>query len=106
MLQRGLAVAVIAAASIAPAVAAATPHITAVRASTAPVIDGRLDDDAWRHAEFTTDFRQSDPHWGEPSTRRTEVAFVFDGRNLYEPDVMRALGFQYLAIGRQPVRVD
>jgi len=26
---------------------------------------------------------------------------VFDGRNLYEPDSMRALGFDYYPIGRQ-----
>jgi UDPglucose 6-dehydrogenase len=27
-------------------------------------------------------------------------AVVFDGRNLYEPDYMKALGFDYYAIGR------
>jgi UDPglucose 6-dehydrogenase len=30
---------------------------------------------------------------------------IFDGRNLYEPDVMREHGFTYLPIGRTPVRV-
>ncbi len=25
---------------------------------------------------------------------------IFDGRNLYDPDVMRKLGFQYFGIGR------
>jgi UDPglucose 6-dehydrogenase len=29
---------------------------------------------------------------------------VFDGRNLYDPEVMRAHGFTYFAIGRAPVR--
>jgi UDPglucose 6-dehydrogenase len=29
---------------------------------------------------------------------------IFDGRNLYEPEVMREHGFTYLAIGRSPVR--
>ena len=29
---------------------------------------------------------------------------VFDGRNLYDPEVMRAHGFAYFAIGRAPVR--
>jgi len=28
---------------------------------------------------------------------------VFDGRNLYEPDAMRELGFVHYAIGRAPV---
>ena len=30
---------------------------------------------------------------------------ILDGRNLYEPDVMREHGFAYLPIGRTPVRV-
>jgi UDPglucose 6-dehydrogenase len=29
---------------------------------------------------------------------------ILDGRNLYEPDVMREHGFAYLPIGRTPVR--
>ncbi len=29
---------------------------------------------------------------------------IFDGRNLYEPEAMRHLGFTYYAIGRPPVR--
>jgi UDPglucose 6-dehydrogenase len=29
---------------------------------------------------------------------------IFDGRNLYEPDVMREAGFTYFPIGRDPVR--
>jgi UDPglucose 6-dehydrogenase len=28
---------------------------------------------------------------------------VFDGRNIYEPDRMRRLGFEYYAVGRKPV---
>lgn len=28
---------------------------------------------------------------------------IFDGRNVFEPDKMRELGFSYLSIGRQPV---
>jgi UDPglucose 6-dehydrogenase len=30
---------------------------------------------------------------------------ILDGRNLYEPEVMREHGFAYLPIGRTPVRV-
>ncbi len=32
--------------------------------------------------------------------RRLKSPLVFDGRNLYEPSAMKALGFEYLAIGR------
>ena len=32
--------------------------------------------------------------------RRLKAPVVFDGRNLYEPAAMKALGFEYLAIGR------
>ncbi len=28
---------------------------------------------------------------------------VFDGRNIYEPERMRRLGFEYHSIGRKPV---
>jgi UDPglucose 6-dehydrogenase len=28
---------------------------------------------------------------------------IFDGRNLYEPERMRRLGFEYYSIGRKPV---
>ena len=28
---------------------------------------------------------------------------IFDGRNIWEPDRMRRLGFEYYSIGRKPV---
>jgi UDPglucose 6-dehydrogenase len=28
---------------------------------------------------------------------------IFDGRNLYEPDLIKALEFKYYSIGRRPV---
>ena len=28
------------------------------------------------------------------------IPIVFDGRNVYSPDAMRTLGFQYISIGR------
>ena len=28
---------------------------------------------------------------------------VFDGRNIYEPERMRRLGFEYHSVGRKPV---
>ncbi|MBN1827023.1 MAG: carbohydrate binding family 9 domain-containing protein [Candidatus Eisenbacteria bacterium] len=46
-------------------------------------VDGRLDEAAWRTAAFTGDLLQKDPDEGAPSTRRTEVAFLYDREALY-----------------------
>jgi len=46
-------------------------------------LDGRLDEAVWRNAPPATDFRQSQPHEGQPATQRTEVRFAFDGAALY-----------------------
>jgi len=46
-------------------------------------VDGRLDDDVWRQAVFSSDFVQREPIEGAPPTERTEVAFAYDGKNLY-----------------------
>lgn len=60
------------------------PSVThAVRASVAPVIDGRGRDVVWESAPAVTDFRVFDPvHDGDPSMR-TEARFAFDERNFY-----------------------
>ncbi len=42
------------------------------------------------------------PNWSAVS-RQLERPVVFDGRNLFEPKRMRAQGFDYFPIGRQPV---
>ncbi|MBL0174099.1 MAG: UDP-glucose/GDP-mannose dehydrogenase family protein [Ignavibacteria bacterium] len=47
------------------------------------------------------EFRQ--PDWGAVTSRLAE-AVVFDGRNIYDPEHMRALGFDYFSIGRAAVR--
>ena len=46
-------------------------------------MDGRLDDPAWAGASFVGAFTQRDPEEGQPSTLRTEVAFLYDGGSLY-----------------------
>ena len=46
------------------------------------------------------DFRQ--PDFGEMS-RRMATRLIFDGRNLYSPQEMRARGFAYHSIGKTPV---
>jgi UDPglucose 6-dehydrogenase len=47
------------------------------------------------------DFRN--PDFAEMA-KRMKRPVVFDGRNLYEPDLMREHGFTYYSIGRAPVR--
>ncbi|MBI2073593.1 MAG: carbohydrate binding family 9 domain-containing protein [Gemmatimonadetes bacterium] len=55
----------------------------AVRAATAPVVDGRLDDAIWQTARFFSDFVQKQPQEGAAPTERTEIAFVYDDDALY-----------------------
>jgi UDPglucose 6-dehydrogenase len=38
--------------------------------------------------------------------RRMQTPIVFDGRNLFDPDTMRDLGFQYYRVGRSPTKVN
>lgn len=47
------------------------------------------------------DFRN--PDFAE-MRRRMHEPLIFDGRNLYEPELMREHGFTYYSIGRAPVR--
>ncbi|WP_419949752.1 DUF5916 domain-containing protein [Candidatus Palauibacter sp.] len=46
-------------------------------------LDGYLDDAVWAEAEWVDGFWQREPNEGEPATRRTEVAFVFDDEALW-----------------------
>ena len=46
-------------------------------------LDGRLDEAVWQTAPPATDFRQAQPHEGQPATQRTEVRFAFDAAALY-----------------------
>jgi hypothetical protein len=59
------------------------PSATATRTAAPPVVDGRLDDEAWRAAPAMTDFVQSAPLDGEPATERTEVRILFDDEAIY-----------------------
>src|SRR5512136_2077772 len=78
--------------------------LTAVRASSPPVIDGRLDDRAWSEATPLSGFVQRDPDEGQPAIDDTFVRVAYDDDALYvgvhmvdrEPD----------AIGRQLSRRD
>ncbi|MEW5918054.1 MAG: DUF5916 domain-containing protein, partial [Gemmatimonadota bacterium] len=50
---------------------------------TAPVIDGRLDDEPWSGAQLYDGFVQRELREGEPVTERTEVRILTDGEALY-----------------------
>ena len=55
----------------------------AVRIDRAPKLDGNLDDPLWQLAKPVTDFRQREPHEGEPATERTEVRILYTRSAVY-----------------------
>jgi hypothetical protein len=57
--------------------------LVAARATSAIVIDGRLDDAAWRDAQIGRDFIQRAPDALQPATQRTEARIVVDEAALY-----------------------
>jgi hypothetical protein len=61
----------------------ATTVATAIRASSAPQIDGLEKDALWRDAVAVDGFRQFDPQEDVEPTHRTEARFAYDDRNLY-----------------------
>lgn len=82
--------------------AAERPTVAAVRLDEPGriTLDGRLNEDVWKHAMPANGFRQIDPLNGQPATERTEVRIVYTARALYlgvicfdsEPD--KWLGYQ------------
>jgi hypothetical protein len=48
-----------------------------------PVVDGRLEDGAWRYAPAITDFLQRNPIEGAAPSESTEVRFVYTDRDLF-----------------------
>ncbi len=58
-------------------------QVTATRAAEPPVIDGRLIDEPWSHAEPVSDFTQRDPDEGQPASERTEIRILYDNDALY-----------------------
>ena len=49
------------------------PEVRAARASGPISVDGRLDEEAWRHAPLATGFLQREPSEGSPATEPTEL---------------------------------
>jgi hypothetical protein len=63
---------------------AARPNIRPVRAARPPVIDGRLDDEAWQDALLPLgEWLTYNPLNGEKLAQSTEVRAAYDDRNLY-----------------------
>src|SRR6185436_18022180 len=59
------------------------PVFIPLKTSTPPVIDGVLDDEAWKSASVIDDFVQQLPEDKIPPTERTEVHITYDEDNLY-----------------------
>ncbi|MFC1492321.1 DUF5916 domain-containing protein [candidate division KSB1 bacterium] len=71
---------------------------TVKKVTGSPRIDGRLDDDVWKAAQFDAGFLQREPVEGAEPSERTEFAMIYDDDNLYigircfdsDPDAIRA----------------
>ncbi|CAN5839645.1 hypothetical protein BH11GEM2_BH11GEM2_36260 [soil metagenome] len=63
--------------------AAVRPIANAVRRSGPIVIDGRIDEDAWKSADVISDFRQFQPTEGARASQRTEVRILYDDQAIY-----------------------
>ncbi len=59
------------------------PSVSPERTTTAPRIDGTLDDPVWERATRITEFVQQRPLDGAPATEDTEVYIAYDNDNLY-----------------------
>lgn len=57
--------------------------VRAVRLAEPLVLDGVLDDAAYKTTEPFGDFIQQEPHAGSPATERSDVWVFFDDRNVY-----------------------
>ena len=55
----------------------------ATRVARAPVLDGKLDDDAWRDATVIDQFLEYEPNTGAVPRFRTELRVVYDNKFLY-----------------------
>jgi hypothetical protein len=81
--------------------AAAAPRASAIRTATAPEIDGRLDDAAWKDAPVITLFVQRDPDEGVPASEATEVRITYDDEAMYIAARMHDRGAVTSRLGRR-----
>ncbi|HYV96661.1 MAG TPA: DUF5916 domain-containing protein [Gemmatimonadaceae bacterium] len=59
------------------------PSAVALLKSGQIVVDGKLDDAAWKSATPITDFKQFDPDHDAPATEKIDVRFLYDESALY-----------------------
>jgi Domain of unknown function (DUF1083). len=57
--------------------------IRVVRIDNPPLIDGKLNDDAWKNVPVAKDFVQFYPNNGAPAWQKSEVKFLYDNTALY-----------------------
>lgn len=57
--------------------------LTAIKATQAPVIDGRLDDAVWQTAPSAVDFIQNSPNFGQPASENSSVKVLYDNNAIY-----------------------
>ena len=62
---------------------AAHDTLRPIRVSAPPVIDGVLDDPAWREAQQITGFKTFFPDFGKDPSERTLACMAYDAENLY-----------------------
>ena len=69
------------------AIARDEPSVRVTWVEVPPVLDGRLDDEAWADAPIIDRFRQAFPDELEPASQETEVRIVTDGKRLVDVGV-------------------
>jgi Domain of unknown function (DUF5916)/Carbohydrate family 9 binding domain-like len=55
----------------------------AERVENPPRLDGALNDPLWQRATPISDFRQQEPHEGQPATEKTEIRILYTHRAVY-----------------------
>ncbi|MBE9510395.1 MAG: hypothetical protein IMY71_05910, partial [Bacteroidetes bacterium] len=74
------------------------PVVNAVRITTPPIIDGKLNDSCWQDCNPVTDFYMVEPNPGAPVTQPTIVYVCYNDENIYfgihmsedKPDAIQA----------------
>lgn len=89
----------------ASALARDLPVTRAVRAASAPTLDGRLDEPAWATATVTHILTQIDPLEGQPATQRTDVRILYDDEALYVGARLHDTGEVSSRLGRRDMHL-